>query len=122
MANLAGGGLCVSISPATDPGPRAGYQCSPDFPSARRPLLDESVFGGSPQEPVLTRLEGFAADGVARVAVITDAGERTAETAVEDNVYLRTDGLPSDRVRGIVALDSAGAPLYTYCIAGGGCT
>jgi hypothetical protein len=102
--------------------PFVGYSCAPDFPSPKRPLLDESVFGGgSPEAPVVTRLEGFAADGVASVEVVSVDGTR-ASTSVEDNVYMRTEDLPKEAVRSIVARDAEGSPIYTWCLLRGGCS
>jgi hypothetical protein len=121
VADRAGGGLCLTITHAGDRNPFVGYLCSPDFPSPKQPLADESVFGGSVEAPVVRRLEGFAADGVAGVEVIAVDGSRVT-TPVQDNVYLRTEDLPSERVREIVAVDSAGSPLYSMCLVRGGCT
>jgi len=120
VADRAGGGHCVTITHAGERNPFAGYLCSPDFPSQKQPLADESVFGGSPEAPVVRRLEGFAADGVAGIEVVTVSGSRVT-TSAEDNVYLRTDRLPSERVREIVAVDSAGSPIYSMCLMRGGC-
>ena len=121
VANRAGGGLCLTITYAGDPNPFVGYRCSPDFPSPEQPLADESVFAGSLDAPVVRRIEGFAADGVATVAVVTADGSRVT-TPVEDNVYLRTDGLPTEPVREIVALDPTGNQLYSQCLTRGGCS
>jgi hypothetical protein len=111
-ADRRGGGLCVMVS-------HPGF-CSPDFPSPKQPILDESVFGGSLDAPVIRRLEGFAADGVASVAVLT-AGGSEAETPVQDNVYERTEELPKESVRGIVARDAKGMAVYRFCVVRGGC-
>ncbi len=121
VANRAGGGLCVTIAHSGDRNPLIGYLCSPDFPSPKLPLLDESVFGGGTiDSPVVTRLEGFAADGVATVEVVTVTGSRVT-TPVEDNVYLRTDDLPNEPVRQIAALDSEGKQIYAECLRRGAC-
>ncbi len=120
VADRAGGGHCLTITHAGDRNPFVSYLCSPDFPSPKQPIEDESVFGGSPEAPVLRRLEGFAADGVASVEVVSVNGSRVT-TSVEDSVYLRTDGLPSEPVREIVAVDSAGSPLFSMCLIRGGC-
>jgi hypothetical protein len=113
VANLAGGGLCVTITWPGDPNPFIGYECSPDFPSSKRPVLDKSVFASPPGAPVVVRrLEGFAADGVASIEVIADDGSRI-QVPVEDNVYLKTADLPTAPIREVVALDAAGAKLAT---------
>ena len=120
IADRAGGGHCMTITHAGDRSPFAGYLCSPDFPSPKQPIEDESAFGGSPEAPVMRRLEGFAADGVAAIEVVTVNGSRVT-TSVQDNVYLRTDGLPSEPVREIVAIDSAGSQLFGMCVMREGC-
>jgi hypothetical protein len=120
VADRAGGGHCLTITHDGDRNPFVSYLCSPDFPSPKQPIEDESAFGGSPEAPVVRRLEGFAADGVASIEVVTVNGSRVT-TSVQDNVYLRTDGLPRERVREIVAADSAGSPIYTMCLLHGGC-
>lgn len=120
VANRRGGGHCVTITYSGDQHPFSSYLCSPDFPSPKKPILDESMFGSSPDTPVIRRLEGFAADGVVSVAVLTANGSQ-AETAVEDNVYVRAEGLPREGIRGIVARDAEGKVVYTICFARGGC-
>ena len=120
VAHRHGGGLCVMISHPGDQHPFSSYFCSPDFPSPKQPVLDESVFGGSLDAPVIRRLEGFAADGVAKVAVLT-AGGSEAETLVQDNVYVRTEGLPKESVLGIIARDAEGTAVYKFCVVRGGC-
>lgn len=120
VADRAGGGHCLTITHAGERNPFVGYLCSPDFPSPKQPIEDESAFGGSPEAPVVRRLEGFAADGVASIEVVTVNGSRVT-TPVQNNVYLRTDGLPNDPLREIVAIDSAGSPLFSMCLMRGGC-
>jgi len=112
VANLAGGGLCVTITWPGDPYPLIGYMCSPKFPSPEQPVADKSALAGTPSAPIVRRLEGFAADGVASIEVIAEDGS-SVTVPVEDNVYLKTDGLPNAPVREIVALDSADAKLVT---------
>jgi hypothetical protein len=119
VAPQRGGGLCVAIGTA-DPLSLGQISCGSEFPSAARPLLDMSGFGGSLQQPELKRLQGFVADGITSVGVLTDTGV-VAITAVENNVYSRDNALPKHTVRGIVALDEAGAEIYTFCIDTQGC-
>ncbi len=116
VANLAGGGLCVTITWPGDPDPLRGYLCSPNFPSPRQPVADKSAFAGAPEAPKVRRLEGFAADGVTAIEVIAANGSRVT-TPVEDNVYLRTDGLPRTPVREVLALDASGQPVATVLTA-----
>jgi hypothetical protein len=125
VSDRKGGGLCVTIRSVADPSGSWGYTCSPDFPSAARPLLDESVFWGlrgETVEPRIVRLEGFADDSVASVGVLSADGRVEAVTPVQDNVYLRTDDLPVGAVGGIVALDANGARVYDECYVRGGCS
>ena len=119
VADRAGGGLCVSVADVGAPGVIGSILCTPDFPSPARPILDESVFGPI-SSPQVHRLEGFAADGVASVAVVTVDGIE-ATTRVGGNVYSRTDDLPKEPVRKLVALDLNGERVYGMCLVQGGC-
>jgi hypothetical protein len=111
VADREGGGLCVTIVRPDDRTPFSGYLCSPDFPSPEQPIADESVFGSSPAAPVIRRLEGFAADGVARVELVTVDGTHV-DAEVEDNVYLRTNDLPHEIVCEIDARAADGSVIY----------
>ena len=116
VANHTSGGLCVTVAAATDPNPFSEYLCSPDFPTPDRPVLDQSTFTGPPSVPTAQRLEGFAADGVAAVQLVTTSGSRVT-VEVTDNIYARTHDLPDEPVREIVALDGAGSPIHTILCA-----
>jgi hypothetical protein len=109
---------------------------SPVFPSPSRPILSLAVFRATPetgtpsgegtlplrgQPCCLSRLEGFAADGVSSVGVVTGEGRTVAVTPVIDNVYIRTDDLPTEPIRALVALDANGDRLFTECFAQDGC-
>jgi len=120
VADREGGGLCVTINYPGTRHPFSGYSCSPDFPSPKMPVLDESVFGGPPTAPVIRRLEGFAADGVASVEVVTLAGTH-ADADVEDNVYLRTKDLPREIVCEINASAADGSVIYRFGLRPGRC-
>jgi hypothetical protein len=115
------GGLCVSVGVVGSARVLGSIVCSPDFPSRSMPILDQSTFGGSPQLLSLIRLEGFAADGVAAVGILSTSDTVEAQTAVQDNVYSRTEGLPTEGAAGIVALDRNGDRLYVQCYARSGC-
>jgi hypothetical protein len=133
VADRSGGGLCVSVADIGDPDVIGSIGCSPDFPSAERPIFDESRiharviydskgrFRGLAEPQTAMRLEGFAADGVASVALLTVEGAIEAVTPVEDNVYLRTEGLPTEPIAAIVALDADGNRLYSQCMVRKGC-
>ena len=102
-----GGGRCrlEQAGRAVATIPCAGPQFAP---TAVNPLHDFSRYG--PQRRV-SWLAGAAAPGVAAVALLTTDGRLVARTAVTDGFYARTDGLPSDAVEAVVALDRAGKPL-----------
>jgi hypothetical protein len=85
---------------------------APFFPSPEMPILDESIAAMENGESVMhfTRIEGFAADGVARVGLRNAKGLTVTEVPVINNVYsLHT--MPSEPVTSIVALDSTGKVL-----------
>jgi hypothetical protein len=122
VANVRGGGLCVSVARIGGPRLLGSISCTPDFPSASRPILDESVFTGLIGKALIPlRFEGFAADGVASVALMMGNGELTAETPVEANVYSRTEGLPKQPITATVALDADGNRLHVLCFAVSDC-
>jgi hypothetical protein len=101
------GGLCTAVGEVGQPDLFGAISCAPDFPSSRR-VLDETVFHGgtSGVDDHVWRLEGFAVDAVAKVGLVTASGKLEAVTPVQDNVYVRTKGLPSERVLGIIAFDA----------------
>jgi hypothetical protein len=121
-----GEALCFASGPA-DGDPRlASATCpgteTPRFPSAGRPLLDRSVFEATrrnQQAPFVTRLEGFAADAVREVAIVTVDGARHT-TPVLANVYSWAE-VPKVPVRELQALGADGHALYTMCVQRGGC-
>jgi hypothetical protein len=92
----------------------------PLFPSARLPIYDQSVWGQNRGEPFrVFRLEGFAADGIAKVGLLV--GDQVVATVpVVDNTYLRATGLPKQTPRAVVAIDRSGHRFY--CAAGGPCS
>jgi hypothetical protein len=133
VADRSGGGLCLSVADVDDPDVLGSIGCSPDFPSAERPIFDESRirarvvydgkgrFAGLDEPQTAIRLEGFAADGVASIALLMTDGDVEAVTPVEDNVYHRVGDLPAEPIAGIVALAADGSRIYTLCMARGGC-
>jgi hypothetical protein len=74
------------------------------FPSAQRPIIDFSRFSDG------ARLVGFAADGVASVALFDASGMRIASAPVVNNVY--ADVNPPAGAAGVEALDAHGAVIY----------
>jgi hypothetical protein len=90
---------------------RFSFTCWSDFPSTAHPLLDQSVFGANVGEPIhVIEAQGFAADGVAAVAVEDATGTTVARTSVVGNVY-SIEGLPATGIR-LVALDGSGRVLF----------
>ena len=62
----------------------------PAFPSRSKPILDLSTWQTQPSTGQhIGRLVGFAADGIAAVALAAPDGTVHDRTLVEDNVYLR---------------------------------
>ena len=119
----AGGDRCFAVGPVEKREYVFGQvSCtrSPVFPSPERPIFDFSVFSGL-DSPRVRRIEGFAADGVAMVGVVTADGNLEALTDVETNVYSREGGLPKEPVRALVALDADGERIYSMCLVRGGC-
>ena len=107
------GGLCTAVGDVGKPDLFGAIECAPDFPSSRR-VLDQTVFHGGPPgvDDHVWRLEGFAVDAVAKVGLVTASGKLAGVTPVQDNVYVRTTGLPSERVLGIIAFDANGKALW----------
>jgi hypothetical protein len=92
--------------------------CTPEFPSSARPILDLTVFQGSgtngesrPTNLTVYRSEGFAADGVARVAFVDDGGAVVAESPVIDNTY-SFDAVPERENLRIMAFSTTGARIF----------
>jgi len=86
--------------------------CPSDFPTASKPVLDDSFVSMDPSSGAITvlRLSGLAADPVARVGVISTDGA-VSYAPVINNVYDLT-GL-SVLARAIAAYDASGNTLYT---------
>ncbi len=74
------------------------------FPSPQRPIIDFSRFSHG------ARLAGFAADGVARVALIDASGATIASAPVVRNVY--ADASPPAGAAGVEVLDRHGTVVY----------
>jgi hypothetical protein len=118
------GSGCFGIGDAVPAPNRLGQiMCSPEFPTAERPILDFTqyrtpVVNGKPGRRFIARSEGFAADGVAKIA-FRDANRRIiAETAVIENAY-RFDTLPFDLPADLVALNPAGDVVYVQPVFAG---
>lgn len=102
-ARRADGKLCFAVDSANG----KGLGCvlgGPAFPSPERPIIDFSRFSGG------ARLVGFAADGVASVALLDASGAVIATAPVIDNVYANAN--PPAGAVAVEALDSSGSVVY----------
>lgn len=115
---------CYAVGPAVPTEDYAFGQimCAPDFPSAERPILDFTVFHRrwDPQlqrsgPRTVSRSEGFAADGIERVAFFAPDGKLLAETPVINNTY-RFGDLPDGEVGALRALDAGGEAVFSQKI------
>jgi hypothetical protein len=90
------------------------------FPSKAHPIFDFSVFAATGTRPAqLTRLEGFAADPVAKVGVLGVDNKIAYTVDVRENTYI---GVHAPLVvHGIVALDKDDKPLFVKCTVREGC-
>jgi hypothetical protein len=113
-ARRADGHVCVAIDAAPGADGHKGVGCdlgdpslpgTPAFPSPERPIIDFSRFSGG------ARLMGFAADGVASVALLDAAGNVIDSAPVIDNVYAHAN--PPAGAEAVEALDSRGAVIVT---------
>lgn len=90
------------------------------FPSKAQPILDYSTyFSGSGRIAEMTRLQGFAADPVAKVGVIDKDNKIAYTVEVSENVYVGEP--PPIEVHGIVALGKDEKPVFVQCMARRGC-
>jgi hypothetical protein len=109
---------CFATGPAS---PKAQtfsqISCTTQFPSAVHPILDFTVFHGpgtSDERPttlIVSISAGFAANGVARVAFVDEAGDVVAETAVIDNTYIFDPAPPGENLR-IAAFSATGERIF----------
>jgi hypothetical protein len=113
-ASAAHGGLCFAVGPASTRHIRVLFcpsqEATPRFPSDNAPILDMSGKAMSNEGRVIfLDLAGFAADGVAEVAVIDSNGVRHA-ARVQRNVFARRN-MPGESIEAIVALDASGSEI-----------
>lgn len=117
-AHSASGGLCLAVGNITSPQPTtlSSTGClrpSPTaFPSATNPVEDFSVIGYDAATNVFTvrYLGGFAADGVASVAVLGVDGKVIATAQVIDNVY-SSENVPDVGASAIAVYDPSGKEI-----------
>jgi hypothetical protein len=117
---------CFAAGDDDEPNALGRIDCpiTPRFPSAALPILNLSVYHSSSLDDrrcCLWRLEGFAADAVTSVGVVTASGRIEAVTPVQDNVFLRTEDLPKETILGMVAFDANGNEVYRECFTGNAC-
>jgi hypothetical protein len=117
------GTLCLATASANAAAPTglsASFGCmSPaaaaKFPSPEEPVWSMTAYmspvGGPTAGVFVTRLAGFAADGVASVEVVAKDGRMIAKTNVDKNVFLATD-IPQVPIRALVARDAAGKIVW----------
>ena len=100
------GTFCFAVDSAAGQGVGCdtGSPAGAAFPSAQRPIIDFSRFSGG------ERLVGFAADGVATVALVDASGATIATAPVIDNAYANVN--PPAGAAGVVALDAEGTVVY----------
>jgi hypothetical protein len=117
----ASGPDCYAVGPAQPVAYRLGQIiCAAAFPSAAQPLLDVTVVRQTSHDPASARVnrsEGFAADGVADVALETDGGALVSVTPVVNNVY-HVSVLPKEHVSRLVARDGAGKIVWSVPLGG----
>lgn len=109
-----GGGLCYAVGPEATGGIMAigcpnDNQRALDFPSDANPILDFSPVEVSGESTTLMELDGFAADGVSKVGLVTTSGT-THWAAVRGNLYHLA--VPASPARAIIAADASGAEVY----------
>jgi hypothetical protein len=102
------GGICYTVNSTGEPDRLGNTSCPTvpaSFPSPRLPVLDLSVFESTSHVIGETRLvaaQGFAADGVATVALLDRGGRIVAHARAADNVYALD--VPQDREATTVAV------------------
>jgi len=112
---LANGRSCYGVGDVARSWPFGAFGCrnqEPFFPSPEQPIFDHSVVGKDNGDAYVRfiRVQGFAADGVARIGLRNPERTIIAETPVADNVYL-VEQLPNEPVTSIVALDAEGKAI-----------
>jgi hypothetical protein len=85
------------------------------FPNNKEPVLDSSVFEFDKQSGVSRwdQVQGWAADGVASIAVLDEAANVVAEKTVTGNIYAITRSeLAGTTATKILARDTSGATVF----------
>jgi hypothetical protein len=107
MGKLAAGRLNVSLVDCTR------------FPTVNKPVLDEVgiEIKGHPRRMSIFAIEGFAADGVARLCFVDRAGRVVSRTAVAANVF-RFRNVRGYAVTGtrLIAVDAHGREIWRHAL------
>jgi hypothetical protein len=111
------GTVCYAVDRTNDPDRIGNTSCpavAGSFPSPGQPVLDLSVFESTSHvvgDTHVVAAQGFAADGVATVVLLDEAGRVVARAPAADNVYALD--VPAGRVATtVVAYDSAHAEVF----------
>jgi hypothetical protein len=110
------GKTCYGVGVEASAWPLGSIKCTiadPSFPSPEKPLLDISIVEITKHDPTAhyRRVAGFAADGVAEVALEDESGGTITRVPVVNNVYWML--APPGRAAVVAALDSTGNVLAT---------
>lgn len=105
------GSLCLAVD-VDHGGPGSLITCLPPDLAATDPVMGEPFANDG---TALHRLAGFAADGVARVALVAADGSEIASAPVVDHLYLATD-TPDVPAVAVVAYDPSGNAVYRHAL------
>lgn len=112
-AKNSAGGYCFAIGLSAAPSIDA-LKCGADtdgFPSADTPMSDFSFLDYNGGTTSVTRLAGFAASDVVRVAVVGADGTEIFSTPVVGGIYA-ADGVPPSAATAIVGYDASNTIVY----------
>lgn len=111
------GSVCYAVNGSTE-GDRIGNTVCPltptSFPTPVTPVLDLSVFESTshvPDDFHVIAAQGFAADGVAAVALLDQKGRTIARRRAAGNVYA-VDVPPGRLATTVTAYDADGAEIF----------
>jgi hypothetical protein len=117
---------CYAVGPAEPTDYVYGrITCAPEFPSAERPVLDFTThvtqWDSQRQNrgpTLVSRSEGFAAEGIERVALVAADGRVLAEAPVVKTIY-RFTNLPAEEVSTLRAINTAGQTVFSISTSAG---
>jgi len=109
------GSECFALGEVDAPDLYAAIGCPADFPSAGQPVFDFTLLRRqSFNDPWVWKAAGFAADGVASVALVDAKGRTLATATVTDNTYAFAER--SDMPVALLAMDASGKVLARVAI------